>query len=150
MNRIKNAGHLSLFIVASFITTSLLLSISLIIPLLLYFWMFNINGLLFLLIYSLFAVIYKYSIYAVYEYYYELLEEYKPDFFYSNIALGLTALLNFYLVVSNIITSNSPLLENIFDIKGVMLIFVLPAIYFMVFFSIIFPLTTIKYKSFKK
>ena len=112
--------------------------------------MFNINGLLFLLIYSLFAVIYKYSIYAVYEYYYELLEEYKPDLFYSNIALGLTALLNFYLVVSNIITSNSPLLENIFDIKGVMLIFVLPAIYFMVFFSIIFPLTTIKYKSFKK
>ena len=146
MKPLKKIGHWLLFLLGGYIATYLALAICFLLPIFLFLWIYSWNTFLFLIIGSIFVIIYYWFFLAVLGGYIFLIIKHKPDYWFSNIFL---LIITIFFCFSFINIFEKSINENIImfiSFKGIMFVMaIIPAYLKALYLIIIMPFLHVNY-----
>lgn len=140
MKTIKKIGHWLLFIIGGYLGTWIVLEIATLLPFFVGLWLFQFGDFWFFLLGSIALVIYYLLVYGGLGLFFTFLNKKKPDYWVSNIFLGLVTFYFFYTLINTLGKNISESKELFLNFKGIVLmITILPAYLQILFYSILAP-----------
>ena len=140
MKTIKKIGHWLLFIIGGYLGTWIILAIATLLPFFVGLWLFEFGDFWFFLLGSIALGIYYLLVYSGLFLFFTFLNKKKPDYWVSNIFLGLVTFYFFYTLINTLGKNISESKELFLNFKGIVLIItILPAYLQILFYSIVAP-----------
>ncbi len=138
MKIIKKIGHWITFLIGGYIGTWLILSISTLIPLFVFYWLVDFSDFWFFMIGGIIVTLYYIIIFGGLSLFFTFLNKKKPDYWVSNIFIALTTVLFFYTIINSFGKIIGKEFRQYLTFKGIVfLITIIPAYFQILYFTII-------------
>jgi hypothetical protein len=142
MKAIKKIGHWILFLIGGYLGTWIVLAIVTLLPIFVGLLLFEFGDFWFFLLGSIALSFYYLLVYYGFEIFFTFLNKKKPDYWISNIFLGLVTFYFFYTLITSLGKNITESKELFMNFKGIaLLIAILPAYLQILFYAIVAPFT---------